>query len=156
ELQKGVTNPCARRECPSCAALLFQQLAGFLIGLGHQDVGPVDDLLWLWLPAVLRACLAVEAGGFAGDIERRVGNAEAEPMTCGKLAGLAARPEGIGRRMRLLQRARPDRDRAELVMTALPAEGLRLGPRLEDQLHPFGGSLPRLGRIEPVGQVLLG
>ena len=72
------------------------------------------------------------------------------------LAGFAAAAEGKGRRMRLLQRARPDRDRAELEMTALPAEGLRLGPGFEDQLHRFGGALARFGRVETVGQILAG
>jgi hypothetical protein len=75
-------------------------------------------------------------------------------MARGELAGFATGPDGIGRRMGLLQRARPDRDRAELEMTALPAERLRLRPRSEDQLHSLGGSLPRLRWVEAVGQVL--
>jgi hypothetical protein len=40
-------------------------------------------------------------------------------------------------------------------MPALPAERLRLRPRLEDQLHPFVGALARLGRIQVVGQRLV-
>ncbi len=72
------------------------------------------------------------------------------------LAGFATASEGIGRRMRLLQRTRPDRDRAELEVTALPAKGLRLGPGFEDQLHRLGGALARLGRVETVAQILAG
>ena len=58
--------------------------------------------------------------------------------------------------MGLLRRARPDRDGAKLEMTALPAEGLRLGPGPEDQLHPLGGALTRLVRVEAEGQILPG
>jgi len=77
-------------------------------------------------------------------------------MPRGEFAGFATGPKGIGRRMGLLQRARPDRDGAELEMTTLPAEGLRLGPGFEDQLHPLGGALARLRRVETVAQVLAG
>ncbi len=77
-------------------------------------------------------------------------------MACCELAGFTTGAEGVGRRMRLLQRARPDRYRAELEVTALPAEGLRLGPRFEDQLHPLGRALARLRGIETVAQVLAG
>ena len=41
-------------------------------------------------------------------------------------------------------------------MAALPAKGLRLGPRLEDQLHPLGSALPRLRRVEAVSQIFVG
>src|SRR3984893_9058465 len=41
-------------------------------------------------------------------------------------------------------------------MAALPAEGLRLGPRLEDQLHALGGALARLRWVEAEGQIFVG
>ncbi len=77
-------------------------------------------------------------------------------MARGKLARFSARSERIGRRMRLPRRTRPDRDGAELVMAALPAKGLRLGPRLQHQLHGFGGALARLGRVQAIAQILAG
>src|SRR5208282_6876031 len=148
ELQQGIANTGARRKSSPCTACSFQQLLGLLVGLGQQDVRPVDDLLRRRLPAVTRARVTVIVDYLGDDLERRVGDAEAEVMACGELAGFAAGSQGIGRRMGLLRGTRPDRDGAEMEMTALPAEGLRLGPRLEDQLHPLGGALPRLGRVE--------
>jgi hypothetical protein len=58
--------------------------------------------------------------------------------------------------MRLLQRARPDGDRPVLEMAALPAERLRLRPRAQDELHALVGALARLGRVQIVGQRLVG
>src|SRR5262245_831319 len=52
--------------------------------------------------------------------------------------------------MRLLQGARPNRDGPVLEMAPLPAEGLWLRPRLEDEFHAFVGPLPRLGGVEIV------
>ena len=76
-------------------------------------------------------------------------------MTRGELSGLRAGTQRIGRRMRLL-RARPDRDGAILEVPPLPAERLRLGPRLEDQFHPLVGAFARLLRVQVVAQVLVG
>ena len=74
----------------------------------------------------------------------------------GEFAGFAAGAERIGRRQWLLQRPRPHRHGTELVMAALPAKGLRLGPGLEDQFHAFGRALARFRRIEAIGQVFVG
>ena len=107
------------------------------------------------LPAVARALLAVVPRGLAHDLERPVGDAAAEMVARGELAGLAARPQRVGRRMGLLQRARPDGDGPVLEVAALPAERLRLRPGLEDQLHALVGALPRLLRVEVVGHGLV-
>ena len=72
------------------------------------------------------------------------------------LTGFAAAAEGKRWRMRLLHWVRPHRDRAEPKVAALPAEGLRLGPRFEDQLHRLGGALTRFGRVETIAQILAG
>ena len=77
-------------------------------------------------------------------------------MARGEVAGLGAGAERVGRRVRLVLRARPDRHRAVLEMPALPAEGLRLGPRLEDQLHPLVGTFARFLRVQVVAQVFVG
>src|SRR5882672_10729212 len=101
------------------------------------------------------ALLAVVARGLADGLERAVGDAAAEVVARGELAGFATRAEGVGRRMRLLQRTRPDGHGAVLEVAALPAERLRLRPRSENELHALVGSLPRLRRVEVVGQVLV-
>ena len=90
------------------------------------------------------------------DLERSVRHAATEVVARGELAGLPARSQRIGGRMGLLQRARPDGDGPVLEVAALPAERLRFGPRLEDQLHALVGALPRLLRVEVVGHRLVG
>jgi len=73
----------------------------------------------------------------------------------GEVAGFLAGAERVGRRTRLLQRARPDRDGAVAEIPSLPAERLRLAPRLEDQLHPLVGLLAALGRVEVEAEVFI-
>ena len=74
----------------------------------------------------------------------------------GEIGRLGADPERIGRPVRLLLRLRPDRHGAILEVAPLPAERLRLGPRLEDQLHPLVGALARLLGVEVVAQIFVG
>ena len=57
--------------------------------------------------------------------------------------------------MRLLQRTRPHRHRAIAEVAALPAEWVRLGPSLQDQLHALIGPFPGLLRVEVIGQRLV-
>ena len=80
--------------------LRAQQRVRLLVGLGHEHVRPVDDLLGRRLPAVARALLAVVPRGLGHDLERPVGHAAAEMVARGELARLAARPERERRRMR--------------------------------------------------------
>ena len=121
---------------------LAQRLVSFLVGVRQEHVRPIDDLLRGRLPPVARALLAVVARGSSHALERSVGDAAAEVVASGELAGLAARSERVGRRIGLLERARPDGNGAVAEVTALPSERLRLRPRLEDQLHPLVGPLP--------------
>src|SRR6516162_2873814 len=132
----------------------FQQTLSFFVGLGQQDIRSIDDLLRHRLPTILRTEIPIVAGRLAHHVERAIGEAEAEAVPCRDLAGFTTTAEGVGRWMRVLQWPRPNRDRAELVMTTLPAKGLRLGPGFEDQLHRLGRTLTCFGRIETVAQVL--
>src|SRR5712691_7598918 len=102
--------------------LLPQQRLGLVVGLGHEHVRPIEDLLRRRRPAVTRALLAVVPRGLAHDLERPVGDAAAEVMARRELAGFSTRAERVGGRMGLLERARPHRDGAELEVAALPAE----------------------------------
>jgi hypothetical protein len=91
-------------------------LLGFRLALGQENVGTINNLLRRRLPAVQRALLAIVARRLAHDLEWSKRNAEAEVMARGKPTGLTARPQGVGGRVRLLKRARPDRDRPVLEM----------------------------------------
>src|SRR5262249_324554 len=122
----------------------LQPRVGLLVRVGHQYVGAIDDVLRRRRPAVARARLAVVARGLGHQLVGPVGHAAPEAMARGELARLAAGAQRVGRRMRLLQGPRPDRDLAVLEVAALPAERLPLGPRLEDQLHALVGALARL------------
>src|SRR6516225_5630266 len=48
----------------------FQQASGFFVGLGQQDIRPIDDLLGPRLPAMLRAKITIVAGRLAHHVER--------------------------------------------------------------------------------------
>src|SRR6202044_1752718 len=89
-------------------------------------------------------------------LERSVRDPESKMVARREVARFLAGAERIGRRARLLQRARPDRDGAILEITALPAEWLRLAPRFEDQLHPLVGLFTALGRVEIEAEIFVG
>src|SRR5262249_46082654 len=119
------------------------------------DVRTEDDLIRSRFPAVLGALLMIVAGYPTHKLERPVRNTQADPVAGRELCSLPAGTEREGRRMRLLQRARPYRHRAIAEMAPLPTEGMRLGPSLQDQLHALISSLPRLPGIEVIGQCLV-
>ena len=73
----------------------------------------------------------------------------------GERSGFGAGAKHIGRRRRLL-RARPDRNGAVLEIPALPAERLRLVPRLEDQLHALIGAFAGFRRVQVVAEIFVG
>src|SRR3954452_12542529 len=93
---------------------------------------------------------------FCHQFKCAVGDTEPDTMARRKIARFGTGAECVGRRMWLTLRARPDRYRPILEVTALPAEGLRLGPRLEDQFHPLVGAFARLLWIEVVAQIFIG
>src|SRR5262245_45590034 len=123
ELGEGVTHgrPHGERHLRLLLPPL-QRLLGCRIAVGQENVATVDNVLRRRLPAVLRALLSVVARRLAHGLEGAKGDAEAEVIARRQLTGLAARPQRVGRRIRLLQRARPDRDVAILKMAALPDE----------------------------------
>src|SRR5579875_3982635 len=131
ELQQRIAHAVAQRECLARLALGGEHPLRFGVGLTDQDIGAVDDMLGLRLPTPFGALLAIVANSLGDDIERRVGDAEAEMMARREFAGFAAGAEGLGRRVRLLARPRPYRNRAKAKMAALPAKRLRFGPGLE-------------------------
>src|SRR5262245_32461959 len=136
--------------------LRFKQIPSFLVAFRQQDICSINDLFRGGLPAILRTCLAIVSRSLSYHLERAIGNAEAEMMTRGYLTGLATASEGVSRWMRLLYRPRPHRDHAEPEVTPLPAKGLWLRPRFEDQIHCLGRALARFRRVETVAQVLAG
>src|ERR1700723_2528695 len=133
---------------------LHRPLRGF-IRLRQHNVRAENDLIRGGLPAMARTLVAIISSRLPHHFERPVRNAEADMGACCELAGFAAGAECVGRWMRNLRRARPDGHCAILEMPALPAERLRLGPRLEDQLHPLLGAVPRLLWIEGISQCFL-
>jgi hypothetical protein len=86
---------------------------------------------------VQRALLPIVARRLAHDLEWSKGHAQAEVMLRREFTGLAARPQGVGGRIRLLQRTWPDRDRPVLEVTTFLAKRMRLRPGFQDQLHAF-------------------
>src|SRR5215469_857254 len=113
--------------------VLGQRLLRLLAGLGHQNIGAIDDLVRLRLPAVTRALFLVVAGHLAHCVERAERYAEADMVAGGEIARFTAGAEGIHRRQRLLQRLWPHRYGAVMKMPSLPAKGLRLLPGAQDQ-----------------------
>src|SRR5205823_14261008 len=71
--------------------ILCQRLLRPLAGLGNQDVGAVDDLVRLWLPAVARALFLVVAGHLAHRVERAKRHAEADVVARRAMALLSYR-----------------------------------------------------------------
>src|SRR5690242_16330701 len=103
-----------------------------------MEANTIDDVVRRWRPTLLPALRLVIGRGFGrlGDCGK--GEAQADMMLGGELAGLRTRARHINWRMRLLRRLRPDRDRAILVIASLPAERLRLAPGTPDDFHCFG------------------
>ena len=73
-----------------------------------------------------------------------------------EIGRLGADPERVGRRVGLGLRPRPDRHGAVFEIAPLPAERLRLAPRLEDQLHALVGALARFLRVQIVAEIFVG
>src|SRR4029077_13159958 len=120
EPRKSLADAGAQWEGVSPHCPRFQQASGFVVGLGQQNIRPIDDLLRHRLPAILRAEISIVAGRLAHYLERAIGPPQPEPVPRRDLAGFTTGAEGVGRGMGLLHRPWPDRDRPELVMAPLP------------------------------------
>ncbi len=122
---------------------------GLLVGLGHADglgeagaigrgVGRVA--LGHPVPVALHQRLGADVAGEA-EVGIGIGVVDAE------VVGLHRAAAGdVDRRMRLLDRPRPDVDVAQLVVAAVEGERLALGPGADDQLVRLGVFLAGQGR----------
>src|SRR5215470_15280662 len=133
----------------------LQRLLGFRVTVGQENVAAIDNVLPCGLPAVLCALRPIVARRLAHGLEWSKGYTETEVIARRELTGLAARAQRVGRWIRLLQRARPDRDVAVLEMTALPDERIGLRPGFQDQLHAFCGFGPCLFGFDIIDQILI-
>src|SRR5215831_2286926 len=95
----------------------------------------VDDMLRLRLPTGIAAAGAVVLHGALGQRHGREGKADTDAVPRRKLPSFRARARHVERRMRLLHRPRPDRDRAVLVIATEPTEWPCLGPGAADQMQ---------------------
>src|SRR5437773_748177 len=92
----------------------------------------------------------------ARGLEKQIDDAVADLAPRRPDAGLASDAERIHRRQRLLQRLWARRHGGVMEMPALPAEGLRLLPGTQYQLHALIGALARFLGVEVIGQHLVG
>ena len=99
--------------------------------------------------------VAVMVGRPLRDGDRGEGEPEADVLKRGELARFRAGARHINRRVGLLDGAGPDRDRAVLVVAALPAERLGLRPGMDDEVQRFLEALPRLGRVDAIGHIFV-
>src|SRR6266436_5054974 len=87
EPEQRLADAGAQREGIPGGPQRFEQVLGFLVGLGQEDVRPINDLLWDRLPAILGARIAIVPYCPAHHLERAIGDTEAEMMARCELAG---------------------------------------------------------------------
>src|SRR6185312_12556883 len=117
---------------------LAHQALCLVPGVGDAARGTDHDVIGSRLPAEALGMLLVDADMLA---RRRDVMDQHLAEDGALLGGDACRARALSRhddgRVRLLARPRPDRDGAELIELAFPAERLGLGPRLLDELDRF-------------------
>ena len=107
------------------------------------------------LPTRIAGAGAVVLHRALGERHGREGEADADMVARRELPGLGAGAGHVKGRVRLLHRARPDRDRAVLVIAAEPPERPRLGPGATDQMKRLGKTVARFRRVNVVGHVFV-
>src|SRR6516162_10828257 len=104
-----------RRQCAHIGKSRF-------IRVGDMEHGAVDDVLRRGLPTRIAGAGAVVLHRALGEWHGRESEADADMVARRELPGLGAGAGHVKGRVRLLHRARPDRDRAVLVIAAEPPE----------------------------------
>src|SRR5712671_6176169 len=135
---------------------LLQVAPRLLVGFGDAGVHTDEDVLGSRFPAIRPCRLPVDADALLS--ARQIG--EQHHAHRRAHLGRELRRVRVARRdhqgwMRFLQRFGPDRNLTVLEMLAFPAEGLGLGPGLEDQLHRLALALPGFAGRDVVGKVLV-
>src|SRR6266853_1406859 len=135
---------------------LLQVAPRLLVGFGDAGVHTDEDVLGSRFPAIRPCRLPVDADALLS--ARQIG--EQHHAHRRAHLGRELRRVRVARRdhqgwMRFLQRFGPDRNLTVLEMLAFPAEGLGLGPGLEDQLHRLALTLPGFAGRNVVGEVLV-
>src|SRR6266487_290015 len=129
----------------------------FLIGLADIDPDAPTDLRVTHRVARFFTAGGKIFGGLAPQLKRRQGRQHhiGVFLLGYPLHGFgAARPGNPNRRMRSLISSRPNVDIAKAVVLALPAKRTVGGPALDNQIVGFEKSLPRVGRIYLVREIL--
>src|SRR5215471_4944539 len=98
--QQSDGDPGLQREY-RLSRVLRQRLLRLVAGLSDQDVGAIDDLVRLRLPAVAYALILVVTGHPAHCVKRAERDAETDMVAGGEITRFTAGPEWVHRRQRL-------------------------------------------------------
>src|SRR6267378_2453056 len=135
---------------------LLQVAPRLLVGFGDAGVHTDEHVLSSRLPTAGLCRFLVDADALLA--ARQVGeqhHAHGRAHLGGEFRRIGVARRDDERRMRFLHRFGPDRNLPIPEVLAFPAEGLGLGPGLEDQLHRLALALPGFAGRDVVGEVLV-